>query len=316
MSPDVQHFRGILDLAESKLGSTAPNPSVAAVALDASGNVLAQAFHPGAGQPHAEALAIEVCRKQGTLDRIDRLLVTLEPCNHFGRQGPCTHAILQARIRQVVALAKDPNPNVAGQGIEYLRSKGVDASFVSDSELTARARNLIRAFDRHIRTGLPWVTLKRALDEKSSLIPPPGQKTFTGPASLRLAHELRKRSDAILTGSGTVLADRPEFTVRHVPDHAGKVRWLVVLDRRGRVASQVSDWVKERENSGFRVKILEDLDEAFSFLGKQGVLEVLVEAGPELSQTIEARSLWNERVTIRKQPSGPDQIETEVRSIS
>ena len=103
--------------------------------------------------------------------------------------------------------------------------------------LTARCIELIAPFAKSAMTRRPWVTVKQALDACGSMIPPPGRKTFTSDAALRYAHMLRKRADAILTGSGTVLADDPEFTVRRVQDHADRVRQLAILDRRGRISA-------------------------------------------------------------------------------
>jgi diaminohydroxyphosphoribosylaminopyrimidine deaminase/5-amino-6-(5-phosphoribosylamino)uracil reductase len=133
------------------------------------------------------------------------------------------------------------------------------------------------------------------------MIPPPGQKTFTSESSLRFAHELRRRADAILTGSGTVLADDPEFTVRRVPDHTVvaqglKPRRLVVLDRGGRVPR---GWLKRAEKLGFDVWLRGDAREALNELGSSGALEVLVEAGPSVSEFFLSQSLWDEHVLIR-----------------
>lgn len=137
------------------------------------------------------------------------------------------------------------------------------------------------------------------------MIPPPGQKTFTREKSLRLAHELRKRADAIITGSGTVLADNPEFTVRHVLDHPGKRRWLAILDRRGRVPESYLEAARGR---GFAVFKLASLEQGLKDLAALGAVEVLVEAGPAVTQACLAASLWNRHVVIRSTPLG-DRVE-------
>ena len=145
------------------------------------------------------------------------------------------------------------------------------------------------------------MTVKQALNAQGSMIPPQGQKTFTSERSLRFAHELRKRSDAILTGSGTVLADEPLFTVRRVPDHLEKSRWLILLDRRNRVPEL---YLAKAHLAGFRVVRFLDLQKSLEFLGSQGVLEVLVEAGPELTRSILDGGFWDTHVLIETSPSG------------
>lgn len=306
-------FWAALEQARRFEGATAPNPPVGAVAIDLSGQILSLQAHERAGQAHAEAKVIVDLRDRGLLEHVHTLFVTLEPCNHQGRTPPCTNAILGSGIRRVIYGTRDPNPQVAGQGAERLKQAGVEV-LEARGELSLACQKLIRPFAYWARTGRPWVVVKTAqrmsgLPLQTSMIPLPGTKTFTSLTSLKLAHELRRRADAILTGSGTVLADRPEFTVRHVPDHAivasgAKKRRLVVLDRGHRVPG---DWISESEARGFEVWIREDLEEALKELGKAGVLEVLVEAGPELSSFILQNSLWNEHVLITA--GNPDTVE-------
>jgi diaminohydroxyphosphoribosylaminopyrimidine deaminase/5-amino-6-(5-phosphoribosylamino)uracil reductase len=139
------------------------------------------------------------------------------------------------------------------------------------------------------------------------MIPPPGEKTFTSPQSLKLAHELRKRADAIVTASGTILSDLPELTVRHVPDHPGKRRWLAIMDRRRQVPES---WIEQRRAQGFQIVPSGDFNDfpsLLEFLGRQGVLEVLIEAGPTFSEYVLSNDLWNESFRIeRSSHSGSD----------
>jgi len=165
-----------------------------------------------------------------------------------------------------------------------------------------KATRLVAPFLTRITKGRPFITVKQALSD-GSMIPPPGQKTFTGPEALMLAHRLRRRADAILTGSGTVMADRPEFTVRHLPDIPGKTRALCILDRRGRVDAA---YLTAAATRGFRPFVAQDLDAALADLAAQGCNEVLVEAGPALCQTLQTRALWDEWVRIDK--AFPDRI--------
>lgn len=294
-------FTRALQIAEEFEGATSPNPAVGCVLLDAQGNQLAIAAHEKAGGLHAEAAAIEQCRLAGTLEHIYAVVVTLEPCNHTGRTPPCTNAILGTSAREVWIGTKDPNPDVSGNGAEELAANGLRVGFLQDMDdpdanvLASAVRRLIAPFAKHMRTGLPWVTVKQALNSAHSMIPEPGKKTFTSPSSLKLAHRLRKRAGAVLTGSGTILADKPEFTVRHVPDFEGKHRHLVIMDRRKRVPDT---YVQAAEQAGFKVMIETSLDEAFARLGKAGVQEVLVEAGPTLLESVLATDYWDEHVTI------------------
>jgi diaminohydroxyphosphoribosylaminopyrimidine deaminase/5-amino-6-(5-phosphoribosylamino)uracil reductase len=161
--------------------------------------------------------------------------------------------------------------------------------------------------------GTPWVTLKIARTASGSMIPPAGQKTFTSPESLKTAHLLRRNADALLTGSGTILADQPELTVRHLPDHPKKRRHLVILDRRMRVTPEYLATARSR---GFLVHVLRYTpQEALRFLGSQGVIEVLVEAGPTLTEVFLSENLWNEKWTFTSTSSGPDRVEQEFNRV-
>lgn len=288
------------------LGATSPNPPVGAAALDENGVVLAVAAHQQAGTPHAEAALLGLCRQQGILNRLHTLCVTLEPCNHHGRTPPCTEAILAADIRHVVVGTRDPNPHVTGHGIEWLRQSGLDVTVGVEEE---RCRQLIYAFGYSVTQGRPWVTVKRALDPQGSMIPPAGQKTFTSPESLRLAHRLRKRSDVILTGSGTILADIPAFTVRHVQDHPGKRRWLAILDRRCRVPKS---YLEKSVARGFEPVLYQDLQEVLRDLGQRGAREILVEAGPQLSQAVLDSDLWAMDIVLHQ--GAPDWVDVRFNS--
>ncbi|MDO8359561.1 MAG: bifunctional diaminohydroxyphosphoribosylaminopyrimidine deaminase/5-amino-6-(5-phosphoribosylamino)uracil reductase RibD [Devosia sp.] len=301
-------FVRALNVASEYEGATAPNPPVGCVLLDRDGNELAAAAHQKAGQPHAEALAIEQCRQRGTLARIHTVVVTLEPCNHTGRTPPCAEAIARTPAKQIWIGARDPNRLVAGGGAERLSSTGLAVNFIADldhpdaARLAGLAGRLIAPFAKHARTGLPWVTVKQAIDTAGSMIPPAGDKTFTSPASLILAHQLRKRADAILTGSGTILADRPEFTIRRVPDFPDKRRHLAILDRRGRVPDSYIEAARQR---GFEVSLETSVTDAVARLGQLGALDVLVEAGPTVLDAVLSTDLWDEHFTIH-QGAGPE----------
>lgn len=290
-------------------GSTSPNPPVGAVGLDAVGRILAVAAHERAGEYHAERRLLEICESEGTLHRLHTLVVTLEPCSHLGKTPACTEAILESPVRKVIMGTLDPNPEVSGRGIERLKSHDLE---VKVGVLESECKKLIRPFVRYLKGGRPWTTVKTAWTAEGSMIPPEGQKTFTSRDSLRLAHELRRRSDAIITGSGTVLADSPLFTVRHLQDHPGKSRHLIILDRRMRIPGT---YIDQAMKNGFQVRCDLDLEGAFEFLKSQGVLDVLVEAGPTLTKSIIDQGYWDEQVVIQKQSDAlsPDQVDVLVR---
>lgn len=312
--PILRAFARALDLARTHEGATAPNPPVGCVLLGALGQELASGAHRRAGLLHAEAEAIAQARAAGLADNIDSVVVTLEPCNHHGRMPPCTEAILSTGARHVWIGCRDPNPKVTGGGAARLRAAGLDVHFLSDLQhhpeaaaLFGEANRLLAPFAKRSRIGLPFITIKQAISISGSMVPGAGRKTFTSAASLELAHRLRRRADAILTGSGTVLADNPLFTVRLVPDHPGKQRMLVILDRRRRVSMAYLDAAEER---GFTVHLADNVHQALEMIGAAGGMEVLVEAGPPLTAHLLTSGLWDEHVLIEQaaNPDGTDRV--------
>ncbi|HZC17915.1 MAG TPA: bifunctional diaminohydroxyphosphoribosylaminopyrimidine deaminase/5-amino-6-(5-phosphoribosylamino)uracil reductase RibD [Caulobacteraceae bacterium] len=312
-------FRSALTAAERVVGATAPNPPVGCVVLDEDGVVLACEAHQKAGAPHAEAAAVEVCRRAGVAERIHAIVVTLEPCNHQGRTPPCTDIILSTPARSVWVGVRDPNPKVRGGGAAELAARGLKLAFIDTLDhpdaptLAAAAERLIAPFRTWSQSGRPWLTLKQAVAADGGMTPPAGRNTFTSEASLRLAHGLRRRADAIITGSGCVLADDPQFTVRLVPDHAGKRRKLAILDRRGRTPP---DYVRAAQARGFDVLVRGDVEALLAELAAAGVVEALVEAGPTLLGTFRDQGLWDEQVIIRQSPipGQPDSVDVRTRS--
>jgi len=291
-----------IGLAEAMIGATAPNPPVGCVILDAAGRRLAAGAHQGAGTAHAEAVALAACRQAGRIAEAHTLVVTLEPCNHHGRTGPCTEAILASPVRRVIFGVADPNPDVAGGGRGRLQAAGLSCEPVStalpdQTKLARRCADLIAPFAKRCRTGLPWVTVKEVRDRRGSMIPPPGRKTFSSDASLDLAHHLRRQADALLTGVGTILADAPLMTVRRVTDHPNRCRPLVIMDRSGRTPA---DYLEAASARGLRPVIAHDLETALRALARDGTLRVLVEAGPGLTAAVLATPLWDEHVRIRQ----------------
>lgn len=302
-------FKRVIQETRETVGATAPNPPVGAAGLDLSGNLLSLQVHLGAGAPHAEAKVISDLKERGKLSELHTLLVTLEPCNHHGRTPPCTETILSSPVQEIFFGSSDPNPKVKGGGEAKLNQEGKICKKIDSLEIQKQCDDLIKPFSVWSRLGLPFVVVKTAhqkdiSDFRDSMIPPRGSKTFTSESSLTFAHQLRKESDAILTGSGTVLADQPEFTVRKVRDHQDRPRYLVILDRRKRVPES---YVLKAQALGWSVLVMNDYTEALQLLGNKGVLQVLVEAGPQLSQAILHSGKWNRHVVITQ--GTPDEID-------
>lgn len=203
-----------LGLAAQALFLSNPNPRVGCVITDGSGAVLGQGFTQQAGGPHAEVMALRDALAQGNDVRGGTAYVTLEPCAHQGRTGPCCDALAQAGIARVVASLADPNPLVAGQGFARLRAAGVDVE-VGPGAAEARELN-IGFFSRMVR-GTPWVRMKSAasLDGVTALANGASQ-WITSPEARADGHAWRARACAVLTGIGTVLEDDPRLDVREV----------------------------------------------------------------------------------------------------
>ncbi|GAA0324487.1 bifunctional diaminohydroxyphosphoribosylaminopyrimidine deaminase/5-amino-6-(5-phosphoribosylamino)uracil reductase RibD [Actinoallomurus spadix] len=234
-------MRRALALAARARGETSPNPVVGCVVLDAAGQVAGEGYHAYAGGPHAEVVALREAagRAEG-----GTLLVTLEPCDHQGRTGPCTEAIIEAGVRRVVYAVADPDP-IAGGGARRLAEAGVE---VEAGLLAAEAERVNAEWLTRTRLGRPHVTWKYAatLDGRSAAADG-SSRWITGPEARHDVHELRARCDAIIAGSGTVLADDPRLTVRgvHRHDHRRTPRrpLRVIADTRARtpVTSRVLD---------------------------------------------------------------------------
>lgn len=204
-------------------GNVEPNPMVGCVILDANGGFVAEGYHRRFGQAHAE---IEALRRAGDRARGGTAIVTLEPCNHRGKTGPCSHALVEAGIARVIYACSDPNAEAAG-GATYLRAHGVTAELVP-----CAAADLVNApFLHTVRTGLPWVTVKWAQTADGRISTRPDEaRWISGARSRAMVHAERGRVDAILTGMGTVLADDPLLTARDV--RARRVAKRVVWDPR------------------------------------------------------------------------------------
>lgn len=261
-------MRRAVELSRAVLGTTSPNPPVGAVVLDESGAVVGEGATRPPGGAHAEIVALQHAAGRG-----HTIVVTLEPCNHTGRTGPCSQALVAAGIAKVVVGCAEPT--AASGGVAALRAAGIEVQtgWLEDEV----AAGPLVAWLHAQRTGRPFVTWKYAatLDGRSAAADGTS-RWITGPAARADVHVLRSQVDAVLVGVGTVLMDDPALTTRPDPGHQPL---RVVLDRHGRtpLAAQVRDDAAET--------LITDLDpiDVLKHLTDRGVMSVLLEGGPTLA---------------------------------
>ncbi|UCD86092.1 MAG: bifunctional diaminohydroxyphosphoribosylaminopyrimidine deaminase/5-amino-6-(5-phosphoribosylamino)uracil reductase RibD [Deltaproteobacteria bacterium] len=197
-----------LNLARRGEGRTSPNPMVGAVIIRA-GRIVGKGYHPKAGQPHAE---IEALKDAGKAALGAEMWVNLEPCNHWGRTGPCTDAIIKSGIKRVFVGMEDPNPRIKGKGIAKLRKNGL---LVKLGVMETECRRLNESYSKFIRTKTPWVILKAAASLDGKTATRTGQSRWiSGELSRRYVHRLRGKVDGILVGVNTIIKDDPLLTAR------------------------------------------------------------------------------------------------------
>ncbi|HTL99432.1 MAG TPA: bifunctional diaminohydroxyphosphoribosylaminopyrimidine deaminase/5-amino-6-(5-phosphoribosylamino)uracil reductase RibD [Holophagaceae bacterium] len=292
------------------VGLSSPNPPVGCVIVR-DGRVLSQGAHTRAGDPHGEIMALRDAEGRGEDVDGATAYITLEPCCHHGRTPPCTEALLQAGISRVVVGVRDPNPRVDGGGLAILRAHGV---LVAEGVLGEACARFHAPFFKLIRTGLPWVSLKLALGSDGAL-GEPGQRTAVTPPSIQaFAHALRRASDAIVVGRGTIAADDPQLTDRWPgPVLAHRVFWRVVLDGQGRLPASHRVWhpvggqpvLRALASEAPPIRGVEDLRlppglggcslrHLLHELVAKGVGRVLVEGGARVAGTFLAEGLVDE----------------------
>lgn len=254
-----------------------PNPRVGCVLLGADGATLAEGWHEGAGTPHAEAAALAAARAAGADLRGATAVVTLEPCDHTGRTGPCSVALLDAGVRRVVHALDDPNPAAAG-GAARLRAAGVD---VLGGVRAAAAAELVTVWAFAVSAGRPYVTLKLAATLDGRVAAADGSSRWiTGPAARAHAHRVRAVVDAIAVTTGTLLADDPALTARTAGgDLRPRQPLRVVVGRR-----DIPDGARVRGPGGDLVHVRShDADQVLAVLAEREVRHLLVEGGPALA---------------------------------
>lgn len=325
---DAHHLRHATRLALRGHGGAEPNPMVGCVLVSQDNTVVGWGCHRRCGEAHAEINALHMA---GQASRGATAYVTLEPCTHTGRTGPCARALIDAGISRVVIARRDPHPE-AGGGAAMLREAGIDVMIADEVErpitpamraALSIAQRVSDPFIHRVRTGLPWVTVKWAQSLDGSIATRTGESQWiSNPTSRRMVHRERGRVDAILTGIGTALSDDPKLTARHVRIRRQPRRIVVDeqlaigMDRHlvthaqthpttllctAAAASTAPDKVNALRNAGVDVLPLDgdehtiDLNEALQVLSSErDIATILVEAGPGLVSRLMTQRLVNE----------------------
>lgn len=296
---DSDYMRLALQLAQKGCGWVSPNPMVGAVIVK-NGEIIGQGWHEKYGQPHAERNALSSCREspEGAA-----MYVTLEPCCHYGKQPPCTEAILSSGIKKVFVGSGDPNPLVAGKGIQILREHGVE---VTEHVLSEECDRLNEVFFHYIRTKRPFVVMKYAMTMDGKIATYTGaSKWITGESARSHVHRQRHRYRAIMAGVGTILADDPLLTCR-VDNGRNPIRIICDTHLRTPLTAQVvrtakqiptilavchadSEKTSAYEEAGCQIIHLDeacghvDLRQLMEELGKREIDSVLLEGGGTLN---------------------------------
>ncbi len=297
---DEFYMRRALELAEKGRPWVSPNPVVGAVIVREDGTVIAEGYHERYGELHAERNALKNCTESPAGAT---MYVTLEPCCHYGKQPPCTEAILEAGIRRVVVGSKDPNPQVCGKGVQILKDHGVE---ITEGVLREECDRSNEMFFHYIRTGTPYVVMKYAMTLDGKIAAFTGKsKWITGEAARGHVQELRRDLSGIMVGVGTVLADDPMLTCR-LPDSRNPVRIICdthlrtpldsnIVKSSGEVPTFIATCTTDEEKiarfteKGCRILQVKctdghpDLPELMKRLGEEKIDSVLLEGGGTLN---------------------------------
>jgi len=279
--------------AEKGLGYTSPNPPVGAVIFK-NGRVISTGYHHKAGKPHAE---IEALNKAGNNTKNATIIVTLEPCSHFGKTPPCAEAIINAGIKKVIAPLKDPNPAVSGMGFTILKKAGIE---VVTGIGTEQAKEFYKPYYKFITSGKPYVTLKFAQSVDGRIAASTGHSSWiSADKSLKYAHKLRVINDAILIGTGTLNSDDSKLTVRLVKGrnpirivltHDGEIDFTKSLFNDGAAPTYIAGPSRTKlnlKNKAEYIKVRKikngiDINDLLNKLGNMGIMRLLVEGGSKV----------------------------------
>lgn len=308
---ETQYMKLALQLASTTKGQTSPNPAVGAVIVK-NGEIVGVGTHLKAGDAHAEIHALQMA---GAKSEGATLYVTLEPCSHYGKTPPCVEKIIQAKIKRVIVAMQDPNPNVAGKGIQKLKEAGIEVAVgVCEEE----AKQINEDFFHYILNKKPFVTLKTAMTIDGKIATSTGEsKWITGEEARRDVHRFRHMHDAILVGIGTVLKDNPKLTTR-LPE-GGKHPVRIILDSQLRTpvdAFVIQDnsaptWivtskrVRHEQKLQYQpfehVKVIEmddvrNLHELMRILGQHEITSLFVEGGAQVNNSFLKAKLINQLI--------------------
>lgn len=281
MNQHEDFMRIALDLARRGLGRTRPNPAVGAVVVR-DGEIVGKGFHPRAGEPHAEIFALKEAAEGA---RGADLYVTLEPCSHHGRTGPCCQAVADAGVGRVFIGANDPNPQVDGRGLRYLQQRGIETV---TGVLEDDCRRLIAPFAKHVTTGLPFVILKSAMTLDGFTACAGGDSRWVSSERSRTqVHRLRDQIDAIMVGIGTVEKDSPLLNVRLI--EGGRDPLRIVVDSTLRIDEQAPLLVQQSSAGTLLATTARADADKIERLKSRGLEVVLL---PESSGQVDLFALW------------------------
>nr|SFZ88465.1 Diaminohydroxyphosphoribosylaminopyrimidine deaminase / 5-amino-6-(5-phosphoribosylamino)uracil reductase [Loigolactobacillus rennini] len=308
MQADKMYMKKAVALAKKGRWHTYQNPLVGAVIVK-NGQIIATGYHAKYGAWHAEKMALATCSHPEEL-KGSTLYVTLEPCAHYGKQPPCVQAVIDSGISRVVIGQVDPNPLVTGKGIQRLKDHHIMVKVGVGQELVAALNPHYNYFYQH---GLPYITLKQALSLDGKLTSYQGRRTqITGRAANQLVHAERQAYQAILVGSGTIIADNPQLLPKPQEDH---VPIRIILDRRGRTlhfdqyhvfAITEPIWIFTKPELAHlptppHVKLIgltkPTVKAVVAYLAQQKIQSVYVEGGATIHRAFLAAGIYQEIVT-------------------
>ena len=310
---DATYMRRAIELAKKGMGYAAPNPMVGAVIVK-DGRIIGEGYHKKCGELHAERDAIKNLKESAEGATI---YVTLEPCCHYGKQPPCTEAIVENRIAKVVIGSRDPNPLVSGKGTKYLREHGIE---VTEDFLRDECDRLNPEFFHYITTGKPYIVLKYAMTADGKIATKTGDsKWITGEKAREDVHIKRSRYSGILAGIGTVLADNPTLNVRLKGDTVPHQPLRIIADSSLRIPTDCNivktageyetlvacgsgyDEEKKIALEGAGIKVISvpgddgkvSLKKLIDYLGENKIMSVLVEGGGSIHESFLREGLAN-----------------------
>jgi len=310
-----------LDLAREGEGYVSPNPMVGCVIVDKNGNLIGEGYHEKFGKAHAEVQAVKSVSDPSLLEGAT-VYVTLEPCSHYGKTPPCCEMLGKYPLKRVVAAMKDPNPEVDGKGLKYLKSKGIKTEI---GLLEAEAQELNKFFIHHLEFGRPYVILKIAQTADGYIAAPDGEsKWISCEQSRALVHEWRSKYDAVMVGRSTALNDNPSLTVRLVEGRQPKrvvidgpfslprslnlfsdayeEKTIVITHNKDKADADTDPMLKMLQSDYFRGETIvverkdghTDLRSALNQLGSRGITSLLAEGGQALSTALLKEGLVDE----------------------